>query len=482
LSTTLAAREDVHGRIEIILWVGIFSAVVGGGLGILLFVREISGRIKLLQENSRLLDGAAPLKPVRGGDEIATLARVLEETRNELARKEERRREAEADVIRSRDEADRANVAKSEFLSRMSHELRTPLNAILGFAQLLEMDDLRPDQRDGVKHIVEGGEHLLNLINEVLDISRIETGRLSISVEPVAIGPLIDESVALVRPMAAAEGITIRCTAVPQLGREHVLADRQRLKQIVLNLLSNGIKYNRTDGSVELLVSRTEDGVRLEVRDTGPGLTEDQLANLFTPFERLGAETTDVEGTGLGLALSKRLAEAMGARIAVSSRVGEGSAFCVDLVRTDAPATDPARAPRADPAEPRAGVQIATVLYVEDNPSNVQLVESILGRRPHIRLITAMQGRAGIDLAREHRPDVVLLDLNLPDVEGDEVLRILRADPRTSSIPVIMLSADATPRQIERLKSDGAFDYITKPIDVRRFLHVVDKTLEDAVA
>lgn len=481
LDRALAAREHLHSRIELILWIGAIGGLAGGGIGVFFFVREVASRVRMLHDNSRMLGGDRPLPRIRGRDEIAALGEALEATRQELAHREARRREAEAETIRSRDEAERANMAKSEFLSRMSHELRTPLNAILGFAQLLEMDDLNADQRENVHHIVRGGNHLLDLINEVLDISRVETGRLSISIEPVPLVTLIEETVALVRPLASAEGISVSSVVPDDLDSAHVMADRQRLKQVLLNLLANGIKYNRPKGKVGLVLVESGDRLHVEIRDTGPGIDEDQLEHLFTPFERLGAETTSVEGTGLGLALSKGLAEAMRAEIRVSSEVGVGTTFCVDLERAADPNAAHA-APLSEELAAVAGDQTSTVLYVEDNLSNLTLVQSILEHRPGIKLLSATNGRSGIETAIRHAPDMILLDLNLPDVNGDEVLRKLRRDQRTASIPVVMVSADATPRQIERFKSAGALDYLTKPIDVKRFLRVVDRALAEAVA
>ena len=482
LERALATREGLHRRIELILWIGAIGGLIGGAVGVVFFVREIASRVRLLHENSRLVGGDEPLPEIRGRDEIAALGDALEAARQELAHRASLRRAAEAEAIRSRDEAERANTAKSEFLSRMSHELRTPLNAILGFAQLLEMDELTADQKENVHHIVRGGNHLLDLINEVLDISRVETGRLSVSIEPVAMGPLIEETVALVQPLAAGEGIAVSATVPAALEGAHVMADRQRLKQILLNLLGNGIKYNHAGGSVELRLVGRGQRLHVEIRDTGPGLDVEQLAHLFTPFERLGAETSEVEGTGLGLALSKGLAEAMRAEISVSSRVGSGTTFRVDLERAPDPNAAPAGLQAEEVAAMTEGAQTSTVLYIEDNVSNLTLVEGILGHRPRIRLLSATNGRDGIELALRHAPDMILLDLNLPDLNGDEVLRKLRSDQRTSSIPVVMVSADATPRQIERFKSRGALDYLTKPLDVQQFLRVVDRALAEAVA
>jgi len=379
-------------------------------------------------------------------------------------------------------EADRANRAKSEFLSRMSHELRTPLNAILGFGQLLEIDELGPEQLDGVRQILGGGRHLLDLINEVLDISRIEAGRMSLSIEPVPVAQILHEALDLVRPLVDQRGI--RLEMPPQgLCERHVRADRQRLKQIVLNLLSNAVKYNRREGTVAISCRETSrPGLRIEVRDTGHGIPPDKLERLFTPFDRLGAEESTEEGTGLGLALAKKLAEVMGGTMGVESALEVGSTFWLEL--------EPAGGPAAT-AEPPGPVEEAStglsggphaVLYVEDNPSNVRLVEQILRRQPAVRLTVALRGLEALDIARNDPPDLVLLDLHLPDLPGEEVLRMLRRDPRTESVPVVVVSADATPGQVERLRGEGAQEYLTKPLDVRRLLEVLRENLPAAQA
>jgi signal transduction histidine kinase/DNA-binding NarL/FixJ family response regulator len=368
--------------------------------------------------------------------------------------------------------AEAANQAKSDFLSRMSHELRTPLNAVIGFAQLLEMDDLTVTQRDSVHQIVRGGEHLLDLINEVLDIARIETGRLRLSLEPVRLDDVVHEVVDLVRPLAVARGIAIPYK-VPQTCGCHVYGDRQRLKQVLLNLIGNAVKYNRDHGRVDVDCEPVSDGrVRVRVADTGPGIAPEKLEMVFTPFERLDAETTGIEGTGLGLALARGLVDAMGGELGVESTVGVGSTFWVDLALTSAP-VELAEAADSPPAPPEPA-RVSTVLYIEDNLSNVRLVERILAHRPHIRPIVAMQGQMGIELAQRHHPDLVLLDLNLPDMDGEEVLARLKAEPGCSDIPVVVVSADATARQIARLRASGASDYLTKPLDVARFLQVLD--------
>ncbi len=383
--------------------------------------------------------------------------------------------EAQDALRQAKEEAERASRAKSEFLSRMSHELRTPLNAILGFGQVLEMDSLDAEQRDSVAHILAAGRHLLGLIDEVLDIARIEAGRLTLSLEPVDMRTVLDEVRSLIRPLAEQRRIEVRAES-PAASDLYVLADRQRLKQVLLNLLSNAVKYNREGGSITVWCDAApDDRLRLNVRDTGLGIPPDKLGQLFTPFERLGAEATGVSGTGLGLALSKGLVDAMGGAIGVESTPGQGSLFWVELRRAEAPEADLEALEEAEAPGLRA--RRGTVLYVEDNLSNLQLIERLLARRAGIKLLSAMQGRLGLDLAREHRPGLILLDLNLPDVHGSEVLRRLREDARTRDIPVVVISADASPKQVERLRAAGARDYLTKPIDVRRFLAIVDEML-----
>jgi PAS domain S-box-containing protein len=390
------------------------------------------------------------------------------------------RKRAEAAMQQAKEEAERANRAKSEFLSRMSHELRTPMNSILGFAQVLARRGLPPDQHRAVEHVLKAGRHLLNLINEVLDIARIEANRQPLSLEPVSAASVLHEAASLIRPLAAERGCTLE--EVPACPR-YVRADRQRLTQVLLNLLSNAVKYNRPGGSVRL-ACRVVEGVdgerlRIEVQDTGPGIAPERMAELFVPFARLGAESTQVEGTGLGLALSQRLTEAMGGRLEVESRPGEGCTFTVELPVVDSPLermggaglTRRLAAAGGGPARP------ATLLYVEDNLANLSLVETILASRPEVTLVSALQGRLGLDLAREHAPDVVLLDLHLPDLPGDEVLRRLRADPRTRDVPVVVISADAMPRSVDHLLELGAFAYLTKPLDLDSFLETLDRAL-----
>ena len=385
------------------------------------------------------------------------------------------RKLAEQQLHQAKDEAERANRAKDEFLSRMSHELRTPLNAVLGFAQVLDMDDVTEEQRDSVRQILGGGRHLLGLIDEVLDITRIASGRLPLSPEAVSVAEVLKEAADLIQPLAAERGVRVR---VEDADGFHVLADRQRLKQVLLNLLSNGVKYNREGGEVAVTWERSSpDKLRIRIADTGVGIPEDVMERLFAPFDRLGAETTAVEGTGLGLALSKGLVEAMGGSIEADSQAGSGSVFSLELSLAEAPLQ---RYQRERPeGEDTQGDEVParTILCIEDNLSNLNLIERILAGRPHFRLLSAMQGSLGLELAREHRPDLILLDLHLPDVAGDEALRKLRQDPTTRRIPVVMISADATHGEIKRLLAAGADDYLTKPLDVKRFLEVVEEKL-----
>jgi CheY-like chemotaxis protein len=357
----------------------------------------------------------------------------------------------------------------------MSHELRTPLNAVVGFAQVLEFDQLTEEQHESVAQILKGGRHLLDLINEILDISRIETGQLNLSPEPVWVADLLRESVDLIAPLARQRALSV-IPPSPQSCDCHVFADRQRLKQVMLNLLSNAVKYNRTGGTIELTCTQQPNHrTRISVTDTGHGISPQQQSKLFVPFERLDANQSDVEGTGIGLALARRLAEAMSGVLEVESTVGQGSTFSVELPAAEGQIQ---RYERLSPttlggAPDTESSSRHTILYIEDNVSNLKLIERVLARHTNVELIAAMQGRIGIDLARQHRPDLVLLDLHLPDLSGDEVLQQLRDDPATTTIPVIMVSADATPRQVQRLLSGGAAAYLTKPIDVKELLRVV---------
>jgi len=379
----------------------------------------------------------------------------------------------------ARQVADAANRAKSEFLSRMSHELRTPLNAVLGFAQLLDVEDLDDAKQEAVDQILRGGRHLLGLINEVLEISAIETGNLSLSPEPVPAIDVIAEVVDLARPLAAKGGVQFVDDAVT-VTDVHIQADRQRLKQVLLNLVSNAIKYNRPGGTVSVTARQAGSRhLRIEVTDTGPGIRPEDFDRLFLPFERLGAEQTEVEGTGIGLALSRRLAEAMGGTLGVSSELGQGSTFWIELPETEGPVErferlqgDAAMAPA-----PSESTRRHTIVYIEDNLSNLRLVERVVTQGDDVDLIASMQGGLGVELVREHQPDLVLLDLHLPDIPGEEVLRRLQDDLRTAAIPVVVLSADATSGKADLVLAAGARAYLTKPLDLVELKRLVDDLL-----
>lgn len=399
----------------------------------------------------------------------------LEASLRDAARLEAEARDAGAAAVA-------ANRSKSDFLSRMSHELRTPLNAVIGFAQILEIDDgLDPRQRQSVEQIRKGGAHLLDLVNEVLDIARIEAGTFVLSPEPVLASEVLGEALDLMRPIARDHRIPLRVDDANPC-HVYVLADRQRVKQILLNLLSNAIKYNRVAGTVTI-GCRMLDATRMqfEVTDTGPGIPPEQLDRLFQPFDRLDAQHSEVEGTGIGLALSRRLAEVMGGALDVLSSPGRGSTFSLALPLVEGPVE---RLLRLEPQLPgqRGGGDgpTRTIVYIEDNLPNLRLVERVIEHRGGVELVAAMQGRLGVDLVRRHQPAAVLLDLHLPDLSGELVLRELRDDPRTASIPVVILSADATVGQNQRMLAAGAHSFLTKPLDVRRLLAILDELISAA--
>ena len=365
---------------------------------------------------------------------------------------------------------DRVDTANSEYLARMSHELRTPLNAILGFAQLLELEELGDEQNENLQFILSAARHLLRLINEVLDITEIEAGRLPLSLEPVPVAEVVAETVSLIRPLADQHQVLL--VSPPQDTQVHVLGDRQRLKQILLNLLSNAVRYNRQGGRVELEYAPAGNhGLRVQVRDTGRGIGPEAMGQLFVPFERPGGEHTGVEGAGLGLPLSRRLAEAMGGTLDLVSTPDQGSTFWVELPVAEGPVQRAER--QQELAAPVARESAMTVLYIEDNLSNLQLVERVLSRRAGTRLISAMRPQLGLELAAEHDPDLILLDLHLPDMPGQEVLRRLQAEPRTAQVPVVVLSADARPKLIEQLLAEGVRAFLTKPLDVKELLELL---------
>ncbi|MGI9073696.1 MAG: ATP-binding protein [Bryobacteraceae bacterium] len=384
------------------------------------------------------------------------------------------RRRAEQLLESAKQEADASNQAKNEFLSRMSHELRTPLNSIFGFAQVLRMGTLSSGQLDCVEHILKASKHLLALIDELLDISRIEAGTLHISVEALDIAQSVRQALDMMRPIAVSSGIQI-CDAPKLDSNQYVKADRQRLQQVLLNLLSNAIKYNRPAGKVEVCSENMAScRVRIKISDTGLGIPPEFQNRVFVPFDRLNAHQTDVQGTGLGLALSRKLVELMGGCIGVESEPGSGSAFWIDLPSTEGPSKRIESEGVPSKAVPQSWA-VTTVLCVDDNTANQHLMERIFEHRPQTHLLFAMQGSLALELAMQHAPDLIFLDLHLPDLNGDIVLQRLRAHPVTKNIPIVMLSADGTPGQIQKLIDLGASDYVTKPLDIPMLLAVVDR-------
>ena len=415
--------------------------------------------------------------------DLVVLRQSEAEQQQATALLKERTSEMELEIVRrSRELQDTnrelraANAAKSEFLSRASHELRTPLTAILGFSELLKGSEIGGDEREWVHIIHRAGGHLLGLLNDVLDIARIDSGQLSMSLEAVAVQPVLKDVLSLVQPLADARNITLE-TSYLGFSRSYVLADNQRLRQVLINLMSNAIKYNRVGGEITVSVVDADPFVRIGVTDTGLGLTNEQIAKLFRPFERLDAPSSGVEGTGLGLALSRDLINAMGGTLDVKSNVDIGSTFTIELRLVEPNAVSSDVVEHDDALDSRGYDGTRTVLYVEDMVANARLVQEILKRRPDVTLMSAMFGGMAVELAQEHLPDMVLLDLHLPDMDGVEVLRRLRSDPRTARIPVVILSADATGVHTDELEAEGAQMFLTKPIGVSKLLDVVDRFL-----
>lgn len=450
--------------------------VLSGALGMYLFLADIQ-RIDQLRLDYAESDDDEP--PQRPGDEIDRLGLALRNSLSRLRAREESLVAAQAAATKAQGEAEQANRAKSEFLSRMSHELRTPLNAIIGFGQILQLEAERDGDQEIARHILKAGDYLLGMINEVLDITRIESGRVFLSIEPVLVDELLQEAYDLTSSLAGEHGIQISTDNCAE--GAFLLADRQRIKQVLLNLISNAIKYNKKDGTVLVRSSHsTEQRIRVEVIDSGIGIKEEHRERLFVPFDRLGAEASGVEGSGIGLALSKQLVQAMNGQIGFSSTIGVGSTFWVDLPCVQEPVDLPSRLSEQKAHHPghRRGTGGQVVLYIEDNLSNLTLLKRIFVHRPHLELMSVQQGRLGIDLAVQAQPQLILLDLHLPDLHGEAVLKILKAEPATAHIPVVVISADASPGQVQRLLAAGAREYLAKPFDVQRLLQVVDGLLE----
>lgn len=413
-------------------------------------IQDVTGRIESLQENRKLTDEL---------EERVVLRTLALERRTE-------------EMLQAKSEAEKANAAKSEFLSRMSHELRTPLNSILGFGQLLQGESVDPDQQEKLDLIVTAGRQLLSLINEILDIARVESGRIALSMETVDAGKIISHCVSLIEPLAQQYNVNLENRFEFRNPSDClVLADTKRLEQVLLNLLSNAVKYNLPDGFVRI-EGRCIEGDRLliSISNTGRGILPKDLPSIFIPFERSGDDVGKIEGTGLGLPLSKRLAEAMEGDIEVLSPPGEMTTFGLSLMRSHGSLAKG----KAVYTQQKPAVDTALrLLYIEDNPLNLKLIEGLLAEYPDIELVSAMDGLTGIALAQQNPPDLILLDLNLPDLQGDEVLEKLKEFPATRNIPVVILSADATLHRRHHLESLGAREFLTKPLDMNRFWDVI---------
>jgi signal transduction histidine kinase/ActR/RegA family two-component response regulator len=382
---------------------------------------------------------------------------------------------ARADAEESRDRALSADRAKTELLSRMSHELRTPLNSIVGFGQLLALQDLASPERDWVSNLVVAGEHLRDLVDEALDVVGIQTGRLEVSVEPIEVAAIVDEAIGLLERSASERQVAIVHRDPP--GTEvWALGDQTRVLQVLLAVLDNAIRYNRPSGSVSVTVAEIGDRIAVEVVDTGPGIDDGLVEQAFQPFDRLGVERTGVEGRGMGLTLARSLAERMQGTLEMSSAPGTGTTVRLELpvARAGEPPTDAAL------ERPVAGAPAGrhTILYIEDNVANLRLMESVLELRPSVGLITAMRGKLGVDIARDQHPDLVLVDLHLPDMDGREVVRRLRSEPSTAGLPVVVVSADATPGRAEEILDLGVDHYVTKPIDIQELIAIFDRYLD----
>lgn len=468
------ATDSLEREIVVLDIAGIVLGVVAVLAGIALFTFGISRRVDAAAANADRLGQGLPLQPAdRSRDELGRLACALGRAAQLLDSRA-------ADLTAARDEAVRATQAKTAFLSSTSHELRTPLNSILGFTQLLEMSELSEEDQDSVQRILVAGRHLLALINELIDIARIESGDLSLSLESVAIAPLIEEAAQLMGPLAAERSVRIDCACRrPKLA---ACADRQRFSQILVNLISNAIKYNKLGGLITITCNEASpDSVSVTITDTGRGIAPDDLERIFTPFERLGAETAMIEGTGIGLPLAKGLAEAMGGGLTATSALETGSAFTVSLPRAPDVETDEGELPGSPDTEStqplptrRAARASLWVLYIEDNPANVEVVARYLRNRRHAHLAAYPSGHEGYEYAAANRPDVILLDLHLQDAHGEQALIQLKGDPVTADIPVVVLSADASPGMIKRLIAAGAFAYLTKPLDLNELGAILD--------
>jgi signal transduction histidine kinase/ActR/RegA family two-component response regulator len=480
------ARREIEGlrtrtweAVTAAMLLAVVAALAGTGIISFRMTRSLG---RLSDATKALAEGSfhEPL-PVDTKDEIGALAKSFNTMAARLRETDEMKEKFYSEMQDAKAVAEKANLAKSDFLSSMSHELRTPLNAILGFAELMESDSPLPTpaQKESIAQILQAGWHLLKLINEILDLAKVESRQVPLSKEPVSLAEVMLGCQSMVEPQAQQRGLRM---TFPQFDIPcFVLADRTRLKQVLINLLSNAIKYNIKQGSVEVKCTESTPPGRIHVsiRDTGAGLSPGQLTQLFQPFNRLGQEAGGEEGTGIGLVVAKRLVELMGGVIGVESTVGVGSVFWFELIAVAEPhvSTDGGDAVELTHLHMHRGAQLHTLLYVEDNPASLQLVEKIIARHPDMRLLTAVNGNSGIEIARASQPDVILMDINLPGINGFEAQKILRSDPATAHIPIIAVSANAMPLDVERGLKAGFFRYITKPIKVNEFMEALDVAL-----
>jgi signal transduction histidine kinase/ActR/RegA family two-component response regulator len=474
-AVTTTGRANItrmESTIDVVTIAGLALGILAGMAGAVLFASGVSRRVARAAANANRLGRGQPLVPVpmpSARDELGRLARSLVHAKQLLDSRA-------AELVAARDEAVRASQAKNTFLSSTSHELRTPMNAILGFTQLLQMSDLSGEDQDAVTRILAAGRHLLELINELIDIARIESGGFSLSVEPVAVQPVIEESCQLIAPLAAGRSIAVS-QPLPQSGLA-VSADRQRLRQVLVNLLSNAVKYNRAGGTVTVTCQVPGLGqADVAVTDTGLGIPAEDLERVFEPFERLGAEQTAVEGTGIGLPLARALAEAMHGHLTAASVPGEGTTFTLTLPRAQdivqvPPDDEPVPLQPAAPGKP-AGARLR-ILQIEDNPANIEVVSRFVKTKPGMRLQSVTSGQAGLEAAAREGPDLILLDMHMPGLQGDEVLSRLKGNPATAGIPVAVQSAEAAPAVIRAMRAGGAIAYLTKPLDLTELGRLLD--------